>query len=73
MYQRALQGYEKTLSTDNISTYTLALKTICAFASLFKKQGDLLKARIMYLEALLGYEKVVGPNHPMSQSLQEIL
>ncbi|KFY88185.1 hypothetical protein V500_06505 [Pseudogymnoascus sp. VKM F-4518 (FW-2643)] len=27
----------------------------------------------MYLKALLGYEKVVGPNHPMAQSLQEIL
>jgi hypothetical protein len=27
----------------------------------------------MYLKALTGYEKVVGPNHPKSHSLQESL
>ncbi|KFY31765.1 hypothetical protein V493_00847 [Pseudogymnoascus sp. VKM F-4281 (FW-2241)] len=73
MHQRALQGYEKALGTDNISTYTPALNTLWAFASLYEKQGDLPKARIMYVKALLGYEKVVGPDHPTSQSLREIL
>jgi hypothetical protein len=27
----------------------------------------------MYLKALAGYEKVVGSDHPMCQSLQEIV
>jgi hypothetical protein len=27
----------------------------------------------MYSKALAGYEKIVGPEHPICQSLQEIL
>jgi hypothetical protein len=41
--------------------------------SLFKRQADFEKARIMYSKALTEYEKVIGPNHPTCQSLREIL
>ena len=73
MYQRALQGYEKALGADNITTYIPALNTIWNLGSLFKLQADFAKARIMYSKALAGYEKVVGPNHPKCQSLRESL
>src|SRR5271170_1847115 len=71
MYQRVLQGYQKALSVDNVTTYIPALNTIWAFGSLFERQADLAKARIMYSKALVGYDKVVGPDHPRSQSLQD--
>jgi hypothetical protein len=73
MYQRALQGYEKSLGVENITTYIPALNTIWNLGSLYKDETDLAKARIMYLKALAGYEKVVGPNHPKSYSLRESL
>jgi hypothetical protein len=72
MFERVLQGYEKAFDTVNILSYTPALNTIWAVASLFRKQGNLPVARTMYLKARLGYEKVVGSGHPTSQSLQEI-
>jgi tetratricopeptide (TPR) repeat protein len=73
MYQRALQGFEKALGVDNVTTYIPALNTIWAFGSLFERQADLAKARIMYSKALVGYNKVVGPDHPGSRSLQDNL
>jgi tetratricopeptide (TPR) repeat protein len=73
MYQRALQGYEKALGAENVTTYIPALNTIWAFGSLFERQADLAKAKIMYSKALVGYDKVVGPDHPMSRSLQDNL
>jgi Tetratricopeptide repeat len=73
MHQRALQGYEKALGANNVTTYIPALNTICGLGSLFERQADLPKARIMYLKALGGYEKVVGPEHPNSQSLRDKL
>jgi hypothetical protein len=36
-------------------------------------QADLAKARIMYSRALVGYDKVIGPDHPRSRSLQDNL
>ncbi|PQE26671.1 beta transducin het-e4s protein [Rutstroemia sp. NJR-2017a BBW] len=68
MYQRALQGYEKALGTDNIITYVPALNTIWNLGSLFELQADLAKAGTMYSKASLGYEQVFGPEHPESQS-----
>jgi hypothetical protein len=41
--------------------------------SLFERQADFAKARIMYSKALTGYEKVVGPDHSKCQSLRGIL
>jgi hypothetical protein len=73
MFQRALQGYEKALGVENITTYILALNTIWNLGSLFEEGTDLAKARIMYSKALAGYEKVMGPNHPESHSLRESL
>ena len=73
MYQRALQGYEKALGTENTKTYIPALNIIWNLGSLFKLQADLAKAKIMYSKALTGYEQVAGPDHPDSYRLREIL
>jgi hypothetical protein len=73
MYMRALQGYEKALGPDNITTYTPALNTLWGLGSLLTRQADFGQARIMYSKALAGYEKVVGPDHPKCQSLRENL
>jgi hypothetical protein len=61
------------LGADNATTYILALNTIWALGSLFERQADLAKARVMYSKALVGYENIVGPNHPRSQSLRDRL
>jgi hypothetical protein len=73
MCERALEGYEKAIGTHNILTYIPALNTMWGLGSLSEYQSDLVKARIMYSKALIGYEKVVGPGHPRSQRLQESL
>ena len=73
MYQRALQGYEVAIGADNITTFIPALNTLWGLGSIFERQADCAKAIVMYSKALAGYEKVVGPEHPSSQSLQEIL
>jgi hypothetical protein len=72
MFERALQGYEKALGTDNITTYIPALNAMCGLGALFERQADFAKARIMYSKALAGYEQVFGPDHPRCQSLREI-
>jgi hypothetical protein len=61
------------LSADNITTYIPALNTVWALGSLLERHADFAKARIMYSKALAGYEKVVGPDHPRSQSLHDKL
>ncbi|KAH9203501.1 P-loop containing nucleoside triphosphate hydrolase protein, partial [Leptodontidium sp. 2 PMI_412] len=63
MYQRALQGYEKAIGLDNITTYVPALNTISNLGLLFERQADLAKARTMFSKALRGYEQVFGPDH----------
>jgi hypothetical protein len=66
-YERALQGYEKAISADNIMTYIPALNKFWGLGCLFKGRADIVKARIMYSKALAGYKKVVGPDHPRSE------
>ncbi|CAM5999531.1 unnamed protein product [Sphagnum balticum] len=73
MYQRALRGYEKALGTNNITTYIPALYTTWNLGSLFERQADLANARIMYSKALVGYEQVVGPDHPKPRSWRDHL
>jgi len=73
MYQRALYGFEKALGAENITTYIPALKAIWGLGSVFEDQADLAQARTMYSKALVGYEKVVGLDHPQSRRLQDIL
>jgi hypothetical protein len=73
MFERALRGYEKALGANNITTYIPVLNTLWGLGSLFERQADFTKARIMYSKALAGYEKVVGANYPRCQSLREIL
>jgi hypothetical protein len=73
MYQRALQGYEKAISPDNIITYVPALNTMWGFGCLFEVQADLTKTRTMYTKALGGYEQVFGPEHAKSKILRDKL
>ncbi|QPC63176.1 hypothetical protein HYE67_005407 [Fusarium culmorum] len=59
MYDRALQGKEKTLGPEHTST----LDTVNNLGILYKSQGRLDKAEEMYDRALQGYEKALGsPN-----------
>ena len=54
-------------------TYIPALNTIWGLGSIFECQSDQAKARVMYSKALVGYERAVGPDHPESQQLRDIL
>ncbi|PVH92564.1 hypothetical protein DM02DRAFT_635247 [Periconia macrospinosa] len=73
MYQRALQGYEKAIKPENLSTYVPALNTMWGFASLCDRQHQVEDARAWYSKALLGYEIVVGTGHPNCQRLRSSL
>jgi len=53
MYHRVLQGYEKALGADSATTYVPALSAIWGLSSLFERQADLAKARIMYSTAVI--------------------
>jgi tetratricopeptide (TPR) repeat protein len=59
-YQRALDGYEKTLGKDHPST----LSTVNNMAIVFRSQGEYDKALEWYQRALDGYEKTLGKDHP---------
>jgi len=59
-HQRALDGYEKTLGKDHLSTLT----TVHSMASVFDSQGDCGKALQWYQRALDGSEKTLGKDHP---------
>ncbi|KAL6362010.1 hypothetical protein LRP88_05493 [Fusarium phalaenopsidis] len=59
MYERALQGYEKTWGPEHTST----LDIVNNLAILYKDQGRLKEAEAMYERALQGYEKTWGPEH----------
>ncbi|KAI6085949.1 hypothetical protein F4821DRAFT_141851 [Hypoxylon rubiginosum] len=58
-YKRALEGYEKVLGPDHIST----LDIVNNLGNLYTDQGRLENAETMYKRALEGYEKVLGPDH----------
>ncbi|KAI7770703.1 hypothetical protein LZL87_004490 [Fusarium oxysporum] len=59
MYKRALEGYEKALGQDHIST----LNIINNLGVLYRDQGKLLEAEAMYKRAIEGYEKALGQDH----------
>jgi tetratricopeptide (TPR) repeat protein len=59
IYQRALQGKEKTWGPEHTST----LNTVNDLGRLYADQGKLVKAEQMYLRALQGYEKAWDPEH----------
>ncbi|CAJ2505652.1 Uu.00g130460.m01.CDS01 [Anthostomella pinea] len=59
MYQRALQGKEKLLGPNHIST----LDTVNNLGNLYSDQDRLKEAEEMYQRALKGYKKALGPNH----------
>ncbi|PQE18242.1 hypothetical protein CJF30_00010966 [Rutstroemia sp. NJR-2017a BBW] len=59
MYLRALEGKEKALGKDHIST----LGTVNNLGLLYSNQGKLAEAEKMYLRALGGREKALGPDH----------
>lgn len=59
MYQRALQGKEKALGPEHIST----LLTVNNLGCLYRDRGRLDEAEIMYQRALQGYKKALAPEH----------
>jgi tetratricopeptide (TPR) repeat protein len=56
MYERALQGFEKALGPEHIST----LNTVNSLGSLYAYQARLNEAEAMYERAFQGYEKTLG-------------
>jgi tetratricopeptide (TPR) repeat protein len=68
MYQRALQGYEKALKPEHLSTYIPALDNIHNFALLYDVKHQVEDAIVWYSKALSGYETVLGPDHPKYQT-----
>jgi len=65
MYKQALEGYEKALGRDHIST----LSTANNLGVLYKNQDKLPEAEAMYKRALEGYEKVLGLSHPKTYTV----
>ncbi|KAL2258899.1 hypothetical protein VTK26DRAFT_7612 [Humicola hyalothermophila] len=63
IYQRALEGYEKALGQDYIST----LDTVNNLGSLCADQGRLTEAESMYQRALSGFRVALGPSHWKTQ------
>ena len=64
MYQRALQGFEKSRGLDHI----LTLSTVNNLGALYADQGKLNEAEKMYQRALQGKEKAWGPDHTSTLS-----
>ncbi|KAH6881067.1 hypothetical protein B0T10DRAFT_609259 [Thelonectria olida] len=59
MYERALEGYKKTLGPDHTST----LDTVNNLGLLYSDQGKFKEAEEMYERALEGYETALGRDH----------
>ncbi|RWA09194.1 hypothetical protein EKO27_g5903 [Xylaria grammica] len=59
IFQRVLQGYEKTSGPDNAST----IATVRTLGHFYMEQGRLEDAEVMYERALQSTEKVSGPEH----------
>ena len=60
MYQRALDGYEKTGGAEYIST----LDTVNNLGLLYSDQGKMTEAEEMYMRALEGFKKIYNADHP---------
>ncbi|RDL36050.1 uncharacterized protein BP5553_06662 [Venustampulla echinocandica] len=60
MYRRALQGKEKSLSPEHLST----LDTLNNLGLVYVDQGRLAEAEQMYQRALQGKEMSLGPEYP---------
>ena len=65
LYQRALQGYEKTLGAD----HTWTLRTVNHLGLMYSDQGRLKEAEEMYQRALQGREKALGPDHTLTLNI----
>ncbi|KAH8821335.1 hypothetical protein F5884DRAFT_816866 [Xylogone sp. PMI_703] len=59
MYQRALQGRERSLGPDHAST----LNTVNNLGLVYADQGKLDEAEKMYQRALQGRKRTLGPDH----------
>jgi tetratricopeptide (TPR) repeat protein len=70
MYQRALQGYEKALALENVTTYRPALNTMWSLGNLFAAQGHLDEAKEIYSRARTGFQALLGPSSDECQELE---
>ncbi|OXV09799.1 hypothetical protein Egran_02439 [Elaphomyces granulatus] len=69
MYKRALQGYEKALGLEDITSHRPALNTMWNLGHLFTAQGHLDEAKEMYSRARTGFQVLQGPSSDVCQQL----
>lgn len=62
MYERALQGFEKALGRDHMST----LNTVNNLGNIYRDQGKLVEAEETYKRTLQGQEKALGADHTLT-------
>ncbi|KAF2632495.1 purine and uridine phosphorylase [Macroventuria anomochaeta] len=73
MYMQALEGYEKAVGQEAISTFRPALNAMWDLGSLFDRQRRVEDAILLYAKALAGYQQVVGDDHASLQALRDAL
>ncbi|TGO17914.1 hypothetical protein BPAE_0404g00050 [Botrytis paeoniae] len=73
MYCQALEGYEKALGLELVSSYLPALYTIFAFGDLFSQTDRKDMTKAMYIRALSEYTTVQGPSSKWSRQTKDRL
>jgi tetratricopeptide (TPR) repeat protein len=73
MLQRAQAGYTKLFGISDLRTNAEALVNSRAFVELRWKQGRIDEARHGWSQALLGHEKLFGPDHKSCRDLRNNL
>jgi tetratricopeptide (TPR) repeat protein len=64
MYQRALEGFKRTLGSEHLST----LQTVYNLGILYRDQGRLKEAESMSQRAMEGFEEALGREHTSTLS-----
>ncbi|KAH7029604.1 kinesin light chain 1 [Microdochium trichocladiopsis] len=73
MYLQALNGYERAVGLEDVTTYRPAINTLENLGSLLSDQGHLIQARQYYQRGYDGLEQLLGPSHQAVESARHIL
>ncbi|KAJ4982817.1 glycosyl hydrolase family 20 [Stagonosporopsis vannaccii] len=73
VFLRALQGYNKAVGLDGISTYIPSLNTLWALGLVHDSLGHIDQARAWYSKVLLFNGKVFGEDHARCQLVRDDL
>ena len=73
MYQRALQGYEKTLGPKAVKKYIPTLNTMENLINLLKETDRIKKSEELYLHAISRIEAIFGRSNNRFQDIQTTL